>query len=51
MSRTKIEPVEAVCPVCGETKIFFLNLEPMPKCNKCGREMVIREILVEGKHD
>lgn len=49
--RTKIEPVEAICPRGHMTKIFYLNQEPIPKCDKCGREMVIREILVEGKHD
>jgi len=47
----KIEPIEAVCPKCGRTKIFFLNREPVPKCEVCGLEMLIKEMLVEGKHD
>ena len=47
----KIEPVEAVCIKCETTKIFFLEKEPIPKCDRCGREMVIRELLREGKRD
>lgn len=47
----KIEPIEAVCLKCGRTKIFFLNQESVPKCEVCGLEMLIKEILVEGKRD
>ncbi len=47
----KIEPIEAICLHCGTTKIFFLGREPLPRCDECGREMVIREILIEGKRD
>lgn len=47
----KLEPIEAVCPRCQATKIFFLGREPMPRCDNCDREMVIKEVLVEGKHD
>ncbi|MBW1711971.1 MAG: hypothetical protein JRJ59_02325 [Deltaproteobacteria bacterium] len=49
--KQKIEAIESVCPQCRTTKIFYLGREPMPKCDKCGREMVIRELLIEGKHD
>ena len=49
--RNKYEPVETVCPKCHATKIFYLGREDMPRCDKCGLEMIIRELLIEGKHD
>ena len=48
--RYKREFVEVVCPVCRESKIIALPEEPMPKCDKCKRDMVIKEVLTEGKY-
>lgn len=47
----KVEPIEAVCPKCQATKIFYLGQESFPTCEVCGLEMVIKEVLIEGKHD
>lgn len=47
----KLESIEAVCLKCDTRKIFYLDKEPMPTCDQCGREMVIREVLREGKRD
>ncbi|MFZ7125393.1 MAG: hypothetical protein ACOWWM_04465 [Desulfobacterales bacterium] len=43
------EPVEVVCPKCRHTEIVYIPREELPKCPKCGSQMVIREILDEGK--
>lgn len=45
------EAIEAVCPNCRKTKIFYLGREAMPMCEDCGLEMMIKEVLIEGKHD
>jgi len=47
--RNKSEPVEVVCPECKHTEIIYLPQEEFPKCPKCGRQMVISELLHEGK--
>lgn len=47
--RDKIEPVEVVCPKCKRTEIIYLPKEEMPRCPKCKKEMVISELLNEGK--
>lgn len=47
----RVEPVEAVCPKCQATKIFYLGREQMPQCELCKLEMVIKEVLREGKRD
>ncbi|MCK7514608.1 MAG: zinc ribbon-containing protein [Desulfobacterales bacterium] len=43
------EPVEVVCPTCGRTHIVYIPKEEIPKCPDCGRRMVLRELLREGK--
>lgn len=47
--REKQEPVEVVCPRCKHTEIVYLPKEEIPKCPHCGRQMVISELLDEGK--
>ncbi len=47
--RKQSEPVEVVCPHCKYTGIVYLPEEELPKCPKCGRQMVISELLDEGK--
>lgn len=45
----KIEPVEVYCPRCGRTQIVYLPKERIPVCPVDRIEMVIRELLDEGK--
>ena len=45
----KIEPVEIVCPRCKETSLVYLPKEEIPKCSRCKVQMVIKELLDEGK--
>lgn len=42
--------VEVACPSCNRTKIICLPEEEIPKCEYCKTQMVIREILTEGKY-
>lgn len=49
MPNNKIEAVEVVCPKCQRTEIVYLPKEPIPRCPKCRVEMVIKEVLEEGK--
>ncbi|MDM8523728.1 hypothetical protein QUF80_10190 [Desulfococcaceae bacterium HSG8] len=48
---TKKEPVEVVCPKCKRTEIIYMPDEEVSKCRDCGVQMVIRELLREGKCD
>jgi len=41
--------VEVVCPKCKRTEIIYIPKETMPICPVCAIEMVIRELLDEGK--
>jgi len=43
------EPVEVMCPKCEHTEIVFIPKEEIPKCPKCKKQMVVKEILTEGK--
>jgi transposase-like protein len=43
------EPVEVVCPRCRRTEIVYIPKEPIPKCPDCQKQMVLRELLREGK--
>ena len=43
------EAVEIKCPRCKRTEILYLPEENMPKCRKCRVDMVIKELLKEGK--
>jgi ribosomal protein S27E len=45
----RIEPIEVVCPRCRATAIVYIPREPIPRCPECGREMIFRELLDEGK--
>ncbi|MCC7221880.1 MAG: hypothetical protein IT490_14260 [Candidatus Contendobacter sp.] len=49
MQRDKAEPVQVQCPRCRHTEIIYIPIENMPHCPECGAEMVIRELLDEGK--
>jgi hypothetical protein len=49
MERGENEPAEVLCPFCKVTAIIYLPVEDLPKCPECGRRMVIRELLDEGK--
>lgn len=49
MKRGKQEPVQVVCPRCRYTEIVYLPVEDLPKCPECGAQMVIEELLDEGK--
>lgn len=44
------EFVEVACPVCDQRKIICLPEESIPNCEFCKVEMVIKEILTEGKY-
>ena len=47
--REKREPVEIKCPKCNHTEIIYLPIENFPRCPVCKIEMVIKELLDEGK--
>lgn len=44
------EAVEVVCPKCRETQIVYFPKESMPICPHCKIEMVVKEVLTEGKY-
>ncbi len=44
------EAVEVVCPKCRETCIVYFPKESMPTCPYCKVEMIIKEVLTEGKY-
>jgi len=47
--RKKGEPIEIKCPKCDHTQIIYIPEEDMPKCPTCNVQMVISELLDEGK--
>lgn len=47
--RDKIEAVEVKCPKCNRKQIVYIPKEPIPRCPDCGTQMVISELLDEGK--
>ena len=49
MQRDKAEPVQVQCPRCRHTEIIYIPIEDMPRCPEFGAEMIIRELLDEGK--
>jgi ssDNA-binding Zn-finger/Zn-ribbon topoisomerase 1 len=49
MTMEKVEPIEIECPKCKETQIVYIPKENIRKCPKCHIQMVIRELLDEGK--
>ncbi len=48
--RYEREFVQVVCPICRRTQIIALPEETIPKCEDCKVEMVINEVLTEGKY-
>jgi len=46
---SKDQTVEIKCPSCGHTKIVNVPKEPIPICPKCKKQMLIKEVLREGK--
>lgn len=48
--RYKREFVEVACPICDQRKIICVPEESIPICEFCKVEMVIKEILTEGKY-
>lgn len=48
--RYKHEFVEVACPMCNQRKIICLPKETIPQCEFCRVEMVIKEVLTEGKY-
>ena len=48
--RYKREFVEVACPVCDQRKIICLPEEQIPKCEFCHVDMILKEILTEGKY-
>jgi phage FluMu protein Com len=47
--RDDIEAIEIECPKCKETGLIYIPKEQIPRCPKCNTQMVIRELLDEGK--
>lgn len=48
--RYKREFVEVACPLCDRRKIVSLPEENIPQCEFCRVEMVLKEVLTEGKY-
>ncbi len=47
--RSRQEPVEIICPKCRYTEIIYLPRENLPLCPQCQTQMLISELLDEGK--
>ena len=47
--REKAEAVQVKCPRCNHTQIVYIPKEEIPKCPECGTQMVLCELLDEGK--
>jgi ribosomal protein S27E len=45
----KVQAVEVKCPQCEFTQIKYIPKEPIEKCPECGSNMIISEVLEEGK--
>lgn len=48
--REASEAIEFVCPKCHHTEIKYVPRETDPKCPNCRIQMIIKEILTEGKY-
>lgn len=48
--RYKREAVEVHCPVHKVSRVIYLPEEEIPKCPVCKKQMIIKEILTEGKY-
>ncbi len=49
MTDEKPEAIEVRCPICGLTEIVYIPIEQIPRCPQCNVEMLISELLDEGK--
>jgi ribosomal protein S27E len=49
MKKEKIQMAEVKCPKCHWTEIIYIGKEKIPKCQNCGTQMILSEILDEGK--
>jgi hypothetical protein len=47
--RDKAEAVQVKCPICDHTEIIYIPIEQIPKCPIHEVEMIILELLDEGK--
>lgn len=47
--KEKVEAVEVKCPKCGRRQIVYIPKEPIPRCPDCKVQMIISELLDEGK--
>ena len=45
----RYEAIEVKYPKCGYLSIIYIPKEDIPKCPECGTQMVINELLDEGK--
>ena len=48
--RYRREFVEVGCPICNQRKIICVPEETIPRCDFCKVEMVLKEVLTEGKY-
>lgn len=48
--RYKRVAVEVHCPVHKISRVIYQPDEEMPVCPKCGKKMIIKEVLTEGKY-
>jgi ribosomal protein S27E len=49
MAAKKSEAIEIVCPRCNRTAIVYIPEQQIPRCPDCNIQMVIRELMKEGK--
>jgi uncharacterized protein (UPF0179 family) len=49
MERGEKEPIQIICPKCRRSGIIYIPVEEMPRCPDCRVEMMIEELLDEGK--
>ena len=47
--KKKVEAVQVKCPLCDHTEIVYIPREPIPMCPVHKVEMIIVELLDEGK--
>jgi hypothetical protein len=49
MARGEMEPAQLIWARCRHTEIVYLPLEDLPKCLGCGAQLILEELLDEGK--
>jgi phage FluMu protein Com len=45
----EVQVIEVKCPKCHRTQIITIPKEEIPKCPDCKIQMIISEVLDEGK--